>query len=786
METENDSTPNLDRPNLEQQILDFVGSDGYRPAKPRVITQRMGLDQNRLVEVRRLIKRMVRAGKLSFGAKHLVLPATSGDIKRSNDRKTESRRDSDRRSARPNEIQGTFRKTNQPFGFVTPEDYFGNDRAQDIFIPPRKALDASDGDKVLVRLSRSQRPGDDRRSGSVVKVISRKTVRFVGTYRERAGEGYVFIDNEQFEAPVLVGDASARNGRVGDKVVVEIVHFPVGREAGEAVIVEVLGPRGTPGVDTQTVINEFGLPRDFPHDAIDEAHRQAEAFDENALDGRTDFTTKTVITIDPATARDFDDAISLDRLDNGHWQLGVHIADVSHFVRRGTPLDDEAYERATSVYLPDKVIPMLPEVISNNLASLQPHRRRYTMSVLIEMTDEGIVIDSEWHRGVICSQHRFNYEEIDDYLANDGPWQSRLEPDVFRLVRDMHTLAMTIRRRRMKQGSIDLALRDVAIDLDEDGKVSGAHVEENTESHQVIEEFMLAANEAVATRLNDMELFYLRRIHESPNEKKLFDLTDFVRHLGIECDSMQSRFEIKRVIELANDLPEKQAINFAILRSMQKAVYSPKEVGHYALNSDNYCHFTSPIRRYPDLIIHRMVGDLIDGKKPMSDFGKLERLGQHCSEREQRAEQAERELIKLKLLNFLSDKIGQQMEAFVTGVESFGLFVQGVELPAEGLLPLEQLPNDQYWFDGTTRTLQGRREGNQFQLGDRMTVAVKHVDPDRRQLEFEFVSSQGTKRPPRSAPRTSINGKRKRSSSPKRGSNERTSRKGNKGKRKRR
>ncbi len=336
--------------------------------------------------------------------------------------------------------------------------------------------------------------------------------------------------------------------------------------------------------------------------------------------------------------------------------FGVHIADVSHFVPLRSKLDNEAYRRATSVYLPDKVIPMLPEIISNNLASLQPDRVRYTMTAVIEFSEEGVPIATDMHRGVIKSAHRFNYEEVDEYLENDRPWKKKLTPEVFQIVREMHTLAMMLRKRRMKRGAIDLAIPEVKIELDEDGKVCGATTRNNTESHQMIEEFMLAANEAVAQKLQDLGLFMIRRIHEPPAEKKLLDLTSFIREMGIDCESMQSRFEIKRVAELANARPDRAAVHFSILRSMQKAVYSPKEVGHYALNSKAYCHFTSPIRRYPDLIIHRMIGDFIDGKKPMSDFDRLTKLGQHCSSLEQRAEQAERDLKKLKLMNYLSDK----------------------------------------------------------------------------------------------------------------------------------
>jgi ribonuclease R len=446
-----------------------------------------------------------------------------------------------------------------------------------------------------------------------------------------------------------------------------------------------------------------------------------------------------VVTIDPTTARDFDDAISLEKLSNGNWLLGVHIADVSHFVPRKSPLDEEAYQRGTSVYLPDRVIPMLPEVISNNLASLQPHRMRYTVTVTIEMDESGMPLHTALHRGVIKSSQRFTYEEVDDYLGSPEPWRARLTEPVFQLVRNMHTLAMKLRHRRMMGGAINLVLPEVRIHLDDDGKVCGAYTEENTESHQVIEEFMLAANIAVAQWLDDKGLHLLRRIHATPSESKMAELSSFIHGLGITRENLQDRFALKRVVEQSEDSPQQHAIHYAVLRSMQKAVYSPEDVGHYALNADIYCHFTSPIRRYPDLVIHRMVGDLLDNRKPDADFNRLALTGKHCSNMEKRAAEAERELVKLKLLNFLFDKVGLKMHARVTGVEAFGIFAQGVEIPAEGLIPLAQLPDDNYQYDRAARSLSGFKKANQFQLGDLIEVEVALVNPDRRILEFRLV-----------------------------------------------
>lgn len=767
--------------NIEKLILELVLADNYQPLKPKAIAKKLELLEDEK-KVRRTIRKLVQAGRIAFGDKHQVIKPKSkpkGGKRKSNDpepsfgdgvfpadadpfplhskskanakpkagskAKAPSKPDGTRESTKTpekkkkNQIVGVFRRNQAGFGFVTPLDSVVIDRSEDVFIPRSKTLDAADRDTVTVRVSKP-RPGDrpDRMSGRIVEVVERHTHRFVGTYRESGNYGVVVVDGGGFDSAILVGDAGAKNCRIEDKVVVEMVHFPSENEPGEGVIVEILGARGEPGVDTKMIIREFDLPEEFPEGVLQDAREQAEQFDES-IEGRTDFTKQTVITIDPKTARDFDDAISLQRLENGHWELGVHIADVSHFVPFRSKLDTEAYLRGTSVYLPDQVIPMLPEIISNNLASLQPGRIRYCMTAVIEFSETGVPINTQLHRGAIKSAHRFNYEEIDDYLENDKPWKEKLAPDVFRIVRDMHTLAMTLRKRRMDGGAIDLILPEVKIELGDDGAVSGAHTVQNTESHQVIEEFMLAANEAVARRLADEKLFLMRRIHPKPTEAKLADLTKFVRELGIDCDNLESRHELKRVIAESADMPQRHAIHFAVLRAFQKAIYSPEEIGHFALNSENYCHFTSPIRRYPDLVIHRMVGDLVDGKKPKSNFDTLATLGKHCSDLEKRATEAERELIKLKLLSFMAERVGETINAVITGVESFGIFVQGVDIPAEGMLPVNNLPPDSYEYDRASRVMSGFEEPNQFQLGDSIRVKISKVDLDQRLLEYEIA-----------------------------------------------
>ncbi len=711
---------------LEQQILRLVGGKGYKPVKPRVIAQKLGLKKDEAVAVRRAVKQLVRRGQVAYASNHLVRPV-------------------DARQPTGNRVVGTFQRTAKGFGFVRPT---GTPKAEgksaDIYVSAKQAGDAATGDVVAVRL-KHRRPQDPGPRGEIVEIVERQTSQFVGTYFESRGTAFVQVDGTLFAQPIAVGDPGAKNAQEGDKVVIEMVRFPSPLHAGEAVISEVLGPHGKPGVDTLSIIREFSLPDEFPEDVLAESRERAREFDESVPPDRTDLTGETVLTIDPADARDFDDAISLERLENGHWLLGVHIADVSHFVRPRSALDREARDRATSVYLPDRVIPMLPEIISNSLASLQPRKVRYTKTALIEFTPEGQRVGTEMHAAAIKSNKRLNYEQVDEFLADREPWRKRLGVKVFDLLGRMHELAMVLRRRRTERGSLQLSMPEVKIDLDKQGQVTGAHVVEDTESHQIIEEFMLAANEAVAELLADKEWFFLRRVHESPDPRKLKALTEFVRELGLDVDSLQSRFELQKLLDTVRGRPDERAVNFAVLRSMQRAEYSPVEEGHYALASDCYCHFTSPIRRYPDLTVHRLVDALLSRRKPRNDYDELVLLGQHCSDREQRAETAERELTKLKLLTYLSGRIGEEMDAVVTGVESFGLFVQGIDLPAEGLIHTESLVDDYYHFDRAAHTLVGHRSGNSFRLGDVLRVAVSRVDLQRRELDFRLAGRRAGK-----------------------------------------
>jgi ribonuclease R len=641
------------------------------------------------------------------------------------------------RSGGPDDVVGVFRRAAAGYGFVRPLDAPAGDRSADVHIPVVSALDAASGDTVRVRVSRARDAGRPGIAGEIVEVVKRRTTRFVGSWFEAAGQGWVQIDGTGFARPISVGDPGAKGVHPKDKVVVEMVRFPTHLRDGEGVVVEVLGKAGDVGIDTQTVIHEFGLPGAFPEEVLDDARTQADRFDESIPASRRDLTDRVIVTIDPVDARDFDDAISLERVERGHWLLGVHIADVSHFVRADSPLDQEARNRGTSVYLPDRVIPMIPEIVSNNLASLQPGKVRYAKTCWIEFSPEGIPVHSAVEPTAIRSRRRFTYEEVDVFLGDPDTPAVEMTPEVRSLLGRMRDLARILRARRIARGSLQLEMPEVKIDLDRDGRVSGAHVVENTESHQIIEEFMLAANEAVAEALKAAEAPFLRRIHPAPDPRKLRQLTEFVSELGFEVDSLESRFELQRLLDMARGKPEEHAVHYAVLRSLTRAAYGPQDEGHYALASDCYCHFTSPIRRYPDLTIHRALEAVARGRRPPAEG--LMQLGGECSDLERRAEAAERELVKLKLLNFLKSRIGEEMDAVVTGVEAFGLFVQGLGLPAEGLVPLDTLPDDAYRYDRASHTLSGRRPGQTFRLGDRVRVAVARVDVDRRELNFRLV-----------------------------------------------
>ncbi len=708
---------------LADRVMRLIVSADYRPSKPKQIATalKLGLDEYR--ELRRVIKQLVLEGRLLYGSNHLVVSV--GAIGGPDD-----------------SLRGTFRRAmGGDFGFVRPnhaED--DSDVPDDIFIPAGQTAGAMEGDLVNVEVRPSRRGGNE---GRVTEVLQRARRQFTGTFRNIDGEAAVFLDGTHYEAPVSVGDIRGLPLTNDDKVFVEIVDYPDESGAGgEAVILERLGSNKNPAIDTLSIIRQYALPDAFPESVLNAARQQADAFsDEIVPESRKDLTDMLTITIDPFDARDFDDAISLQR-EEGRWRLWVHIADVSHFVPIGSPIDEEARKRATSVYLPDRVIPMIPEIISNHLASLQPDRMRLVKTVEIEIQDDLTITHTEVHNGAIHSDLRLNYEQVDQFLANP---ESRIEgwgAPICDLLKEMHTLAMKMRRGRFKGGALSMDMPDIKLDLDKSGKVRGAHRVEHTESHQIIEEFMLAGNQAVSTWLDDLGLNHLHRIHPPPDRRKLRQLSNFVKDLGIDAGTVESRFDIQKVLDSVDGTPLEDAVNFAVLKSMNKAIYAPQLEGHYALDMEHYCHFTSPIRRYPDLTVHRLVQKILDQESTPNDaFASLVKLGHHCSDMERNAAAAERELIQLKLLHFLNKHVGETMEAVISRVFADGIHARCVKLPVDGFIPITTLPNDQYRFERRGQMISGFRQGNRFRLGDLLTVKVSKVDLQDRQLYLDVVKN---------------------------------------------
>ncbi len=729
-------------PDLMTQLMLLVGKPQYQPLKAKALARRLGVPQVDYPNFRHLLQHLIKEGRLEVGKGQTIQPAKPHGT-----------------------VTGVFRKLASGAGIVRVHAPSTVKRdAGEVYIPAQGVADASTGDEVLVRLTKKPKQRDRSPQGEIVRVVERQTQQFVGTYFIRSDGGYVAVDGTTFHEPIWVGDAGAKGAKPEDKVVFEMIRFPSPQAAGEGVITEVIGPRGQPGVDTLSIIRAFALPDVFPPDVLSEARQIVASFDENDLAGRVDFREQLVITIDPADAHDFDDAVSLSYDPRKHhWHLTVHVADVSHFVPPGSLMDREAKQRGTSVYLPRRVLPMIPELISNGVASLQEKRLRYTHSVRMEFTAKGERVHAEIVPGVVSVQHRFAYAEATALL--DGhprkhlgklPWRSQeagsdappksapCPPAVLDMLKQMKDFALILHERRKKRGALELNMPEVELEYDDHGQMAGAHFVERGISNQIIEEFMLATNEAVAEFLQQHQVPFLRRVHAAPDPLKLEQFIHFVKGLGykVNIDRPTDRFQLQRLLEESANQPQRHAVHYALLRSLKQAEYTPEEDGHYALASKHYCHFTSPIRRYPDLLIHRLVHRLRRNKRAGNDEGELVALGEHCSFTERRADRAEMELVKLKLLTYLSSRLGMEMEILLTGVEEYGFFGQAAALPVEGLVHVNSLTDDDYYYDERSFSLVGRRQQRRFRLGDRVKVKVARVDIQRRQLDFKLADPE--------------------------------------------
>ncbi|MBO8173298.1 MAG: ribonuclease R [Bacillaceae bacterium] len=647
---------------------------------------------------------------------------------------------------RMNLIRGRLQAHAKGFGFVIPESGEG----QDIYIHASDMNTAMHGDEVLARINR--RSDGARMEGEIVRIIRRANAEVVGTFKESRAFGFVIPDEKRLNRDIFIPKEASNGAVEGHKVVVKITRFPEDARANpEGEVIEILGHQNDPGVDILSIIRRHGLPEEFPQEVLDEAQSISDEIAPEDLKGRRDLRDKKMVTIDGADAKDLDDAVSIERLDNGNYLLGVHIADVSYYVKEGSFLDQEAYRRGCSVYLVDRVIPMLPHRLSNGICSLNPQVDRLAMSCEMEINANTLEVeDYAIFTSVIKTNERMTYADVNKILVEDDPELKARYQDLVEDFRLMEELAMKLRRKRMQRGAIDFDFQEAKILVDEEGKPTDIVLRERSVAEQLIEEFMLAANETVAEHFHWLTVPFIFRIHEDPDQGKLQSFLEFVTNFGYvvkgTAQSIHPR-ALQQLLEKIKGEPEEVVVSTVMLRSMQQAKYAAESLGHFGLATEFYTHFTSPIRRYPDLIVHRLIRSWLDGTLHDEEEEwkeKLPGIARQSSERERIAVDAERETDDLKKAEFMLDKIGEEFDGIISGVTSFGMFV---ELPntVEGLVHISYLTDDYYHYHDRQYALIGERTGKMFRIGDEVTVRVINVDLDEKSVDFEVVGMK----PPR-------------------------------------
>ena len=700
-----------------EQLLKLIRQKVEHPATPRELMQRLEIPREQRSTLKRLLADLVEAGELiqTRGTRY-GLPD------------------------RMNLVVGRITTHPRGFGFVVSDRPLEEVRG-DIYIAGNNLNQAMHGDRVVARI---ERVSDRGAEGRILRILERGSSTVVGRFDvDERGMGFVVPFDRRLIMDVYIPSGEESKASPKDMVVVEITRWPTATRQPLGRITEVLGDMDEPGVDTEIIIRKYGIPDEHTDAAVDEARRLGGTVREKDIRDRTDFRSWTTVTIDGEHARDFDDAITLSRLENGNFWLGVHIADVAHYVPEGSALDVEAYERGTSVYFPERAVHMFPAELATGLCSLNPRVDRLVQTCLMEIDRQGDVVRHEVHDGVIHSDARMTYTEVNAILTERDQATIARYGELVPFFEQMHELFEILNRRRHRRGSIDFDLKEPEIVLDDQGLVEEIIAAERNVAHRLIEEFMLVANETVAQHLSDHDVPTLYRIHEEPDPLKVEEFEEFISTLGYglgaPADNIRPR-HFQRLVERMRGTPEEKPIAFLMLRTMQKARYDPENLGHFGLAAGSYTHFTSPIRRYPDLVVHRTLRESrhgrMDEERKTELADDLPEIARHTSERERRADDAERELVQWKKVRFMADKVGDEFDGYITGVTAFGLYIELIEHFVEGLVHVSTMADDYYRFVERAHILRGENTGKLYRLGDKVKVQVVKVDMERRQVDL--------------------------------------------------
>jgi ribonuclease R len=712
------------------QILTFFKERAGQPTTARELARVLRVPHDERVGFKRDLKRLVASGQLvQVRGNRFALPDSE------------------------NLVAGRLQANPGGFGFVIPDDESDEARGdrRDIFVAAANLAEAMHGDRVLVRVERQTPRGLE---GRIVRILERAHDTIVGRFEtDAAGLAYVVPFDRRITSDIHVPSGQGGAAEPNDMVVVQITRWPTATRGPVGRVVEVLGNIDEPGVDTQIIIRKHNIPDAHSDEAVTEARRLGGSVKPADIRGRTDFRPLTTVTIDGEHARDFDDAITLEKLPNGHYWLGVHIADVSHYVPEGGALDEEAYERGTSVYFTERAVHMFPSELATGLCSLNPHVDRLVQSCLMEVDRRGQVLRYEMHDGVINSNARMTYTAVNAILTDRDP-QAMAEYQVLvPLFEQMGELFEILNARRRRRGSIDFDLPETEVILSEYGEIEAIVPAERNIAHRLIEEFMLLANETVAGHLVDQGMPSLHRVHEAPDVKKVAEFEAFIEPLGYGLGATGRSVTPKnfqKLVDRIRGTPEERPIAAVMLRTMQKARYDAVSLGHFGLAAEHYTHFTSPIRRYPDLVVHRTLresrrGQVTDARREELQED-LPEIAKHTSDMERRADDAERELLQWKKVRFMADKVGDEYEGYITGVAAFGLFIELIEHFVEGLVHISSMADDFYRFLEQQHVLRGEHTKKVYRLGDKVRVQVVRVNMERRQVELGLVEILDTVR----------------------------------------